>query len=408
MNKETKELQARMEKQRKSVRKEQMMKTAERRIEVEGIRDGFVLGRDEKGRKINLKVDFDGWKVILGRRVELIAEIGQDFKEGDPIPRKTIYSSYDIYGAVRSLKHLRVSYRTELNKNEAFFKTLDSLHSLLASKGSGLKNEDLQKIANELEGDVEDLSKKRSAYKLLARWKLEDVPGMLREASESADFFRRSNTIGAACAKLVAFKNRFGKWRERQVFNISGYNRAREEGLRRVRDSRLRDFLIESSIKLESENGFGVASTIVSDWDAIQKIRKARNRITERKNDEALALVEECGKALPKWLRPGLREAYSFISASMKENQNGWRNQARKMLGNFARYLGQRNTKYIQIELIKTQDTYLKDVISSVDKGNAAIREAVKNKELKFWRKKRLVKQAASHFRHAAIGLAVL
>jgi hypothetical protein len=74
------------------------------------------------------------------------------------------------------------------------------------------------------------------------------------------------------------------------------------------------------------------------------------------------------------------------------------------MLEKIARKFGQKNPRYIIIELKKTKDSYMDPIISHMEQGNAFVRESVSEK--RDWMKKKLLKRAASEYRQAAIKLA--
>ena len=190
------------------------------------------------------------------------------------------------------------------------------------------------------------------------------------------------------------------------MLDIDQYNQLREDGLRYIRDKRLGEMLTGLSDKLKKDEVMiGVARNLVSDWGIVQKLRIAQRRITERKPEETLAIIAECGKALnAEWLKPDLREAYAFISSSMKTKQNGWRNKARRMLENFARFLGQRNPRYAIVELRKTRDDYMDDAIKQMEHGNRAIRKAITG-NVNLWLEKKLLRYAADKYREAARAL---
>jgi hypothetical protein len=403
----SREIAAGMEKQRKKVRKKQRKKARERDLQVEGIEKGKMYGRDERGRKVDLKVNLKGWKTILGFKVELISQMGENFREGDLIPRKVIHTDTDIFKAVRSVKHVRGSHRSELQRNERLFKSIDELQSIVYTKGHTLNEDDLRRISKAICEYIEEVSKKRSGYKLLAKWKLQDVPSLLDQAMNEGNAFRRRNRLSVLCTKLTAFKERYGKWRERQIFNIDRYNQVREDGLRNIRDSRLRESLIELASRLGSDP-LGVAYTLAQDWEVIKDMRKAQRRITDNKPEEALGIIEKNGKAVKaEWLKRELREIFGFIAASSKNNHNKWRKKARKMLENFARFLGQRNTRYIIQELKKTRDRYTEPIVQDLENGNSCIRQSLRERR-SIGRKKSLIRAAASHYRQAAIKLALI
>lgn len=408
--KAAKNVQARMAKQRKDTRAKQRREARAKPVEVEGAEQEKVIGRDADGKKINMKVTLMGWKAILGHRVDLIEEIDPDSKRGDPIPTRVIYRDTDIYHAVRSLKHVRGSHRTELQRTERLFEAIDKLQSILNTEGHRLKKSELVWIRQRICTFIDDTSKTRSGRKLVAKFELEKVPGLLDQAMEETNAFRNRNRISVACTMLVVFKDEYGTKREKEILEEDRYNKAREIGLRQIRDIRLWKLLEELSGKLDDpKQAIGVIHTLYSDHEVVIKgMRKAKQHISKGNFDEALSIVENCGKSLKvEWLKRELRDVYEYISSSMKTSPKGWRAKARKMLENFARFIGQRNTGYIQIQLGKTRDSYMKPVVEEIKAGNQKISQAVKTKDIPYWRQKKLAKEAASCFRRATIGLVI-
>ncbi len=399
-------LASRMQQQRQEKSRSQQRFIEKRPILVEGIEDERIYGRDERGRKVDLKTKKNGSMVQLGFNREIIEQMGADFKEGDPIPRKIFYCETDIYNAVRSLKHMRKSHDLERERNERLANAIDQIHAILYTKNAGLKSEEILHLSSQLDSIAKAALKKTSGYKLLAKWKLDAVPDLLRNAAKEENAFKRTNLISSACAKLVAFKERHNRWRERQILRIDRYNAPREEGLRLVRDKRLSNLLIELSGTLVSNEAIKVGLNLAMDWEVIKKLRKAGEKITQGKHHESLLLIEESSKHIKsEYERSELGVAYSLIESSISDGKNGWRKDARSLIENFARKIGQRNPRYIIIELKKTNDKYLESAIGQMEQGNALIRESLT--ESRFWMKKKLLKQAALAYRQAAIGLAI-
>jgi len=229
---------------------------------------------------------------------------------------------------------------------------------------------------------------------------------MLEEAASEKELFKKRNLVSRACALLVAFKERYGRWRERQIFRMDQYELVRESALRRIRDERLRKLLLGLAGKLDSKESVGVANTLAADWEIIKDLRKAQKCISKGRFEDALAIVEESGKRIKsEGLRHSLGKPYLFIKRSMKGGKNGWRADARAMLEHFCRYLGQRNTRYIIQEMKKTGDCYIEGAVTAMENGNSWIRKSLT--EQREWMKRKMLRYAASAYRSAAVHIAI-
>jgi len=308
-------------------------------------------------------------------------EMGDDFVEGDAIPRGTVISTTDIYHAVRLEKYVPRSHSAERRRDDALCQELDKYHAMLSVEGVHLDSKQLSGIYDKLEAFNADVARSDSGYKLLANRKLGGVLKKLDNAMKEADPFTKAGMISRACALLVAFKNRFSIWRDGQVQGINDYNKVREDGFRAMRDLRLKGVLLDLAKKLESEEGLGVACTLVSDRVMISALRVAKAKIAMGKHSEALNIIRACGESLKsEWLKRPLRDAYLFITHSMADRRIGWRKEARIIIEGSARLLGQRNPRYILDELKKTRDAYLEgegNAIALMEAGNRKIREAL-------------------------------
>ncbi len=380
----SRDLADRMEKQRAADRSAQRRLMRGRQFMLAGVNADHIYGVDEGGRRVDLKVNTYGWNVLLEFRRER-ASIDEGFMEGSHIPSATVASTTDIYHAVRAMKHIREEYPRELERNEALCKNIDELHAMLYIKGDKFDDKRLGEIRGMLAAYDAEAAGSGSVQKQLASRKMDDVLARIDEAMGRTGFKKRTN-ITAACALLTSFKTRYLR-REGQVAGINLYDQVREDGLRAIRDRRLKGVLSNLARKLEGEEGLGVACTLISDRVMISAMRVAKEKVSRGKHDEALRIIRVCIDALKgDWFKRQLQPAHDFVRSRKDAGGSGWREEARGMLESFARLLGQRNTRYILDELKKTNDAYLQGegkTIAWMEYGNAKIREALVGEPLR-------------------------
>jgi len=405
-SKAAKDYHERMLRQGRRKRAEGRRRALERQLTFDCIHGRRMYAIDAEGRRVDLKAEFSDWKVVLTFTKEDAGRMQRDFRKGDRIPKKTVVVRTDIYHAVRLLKHIQGRHKAEIKMAEELFEKINPAHWDLYKERSTISQQKLEAVQKRILGCIEEASKKTGGYKTLAGIRLAEVPKALEEMVAENGASTKEERVRRACNELAAFKLRYGEWRDDQIADIDMYEKVRNDGLRPERDRRLQDLLLELAGKLEGRNSIGVAFTLAVDWEVIKKLRKAKKSITRNKPDEALEAIADCGRVLKaEWLKEDLRKVYKFISGSAKSRPLGWRNEARRMLEEFARYLGQRNTRYIITELNKTKDSGMEEVTAGMETGNARIRQALKDG--RFWLKKKLLKEAGMAYRKAAVALAI-
>jgi hypothetical protein len=243
------DLAAGMEKQRRRDRARRCSMKG-RQLMLEGVNADHIYGVDESGRRVDLKVNADGLKVLIGFKRE--RALGEGFVEGDPIQRTTVVSTTDVYHAVRAMKYIRQAHAKELKRNEALCQNIDALHALLYTRGNLIDERRLTEIRDMLAAYNAEESGSSSVYKQLASRKMDEVLEKLAQAIWERTAFKRRSSITQACSLLTAFKNRY-LWREGQVMGINIYDKVREDGFRAIRDHRLKGVLLDLAKKLEGD-----------------------------------------------------------------------------------------------------------------------------------------------------------
>lgn len=401
---ETLALAGRMQQQRTRDMEKDRKRILEHPLRFDCVQGGKLYARDDSGRRVDLKVELKDWKVTIGLRREDIEKMGPDFVEGNRVPREIVYTTTDIYRAVRLVRHIQERHDAEMKDIIGLLCGVDLAHAHTLTEGREMDAKQLEEVRLALIPPLEEVSKKKAAYKYLSSFKFADALELLKKAEGENDQPMKRSLIYPACATLVAFKNRYGRWRGRQVTKMDVYEQAREDGLRRVRNSRMRSLLIELADKFDKRDAIGVACTMAADYEMIERLGTAQEKIKKGKFDEVLGIIEDCGASVKaEWLKEKLRGVYRFVKRSMKAGQNGWRAEARRMLEEFSRYLGQRNAKYVAAEMNETGDAGLDDFMRSLEAGNAKVDKSLEEKA--FWNKRKRLKEAAALFRKAVAAL---
>jgi hypothetical protein len=399
LNKAQLDLLIRLQNQHQQKRTQQKETIQSRQIMVEGLIKGKLMGRDEKGKRINLKIIPHGWKWRIGITRET-PDKNTKITDKTKVPKTTIWVETDIYHGVRMLQHMLETHSVELDDNDELLSRINPMHAKLA--GSGSKSDTLlASYVREISAIDEELSQKTSSHKQKGKAKLEKIPEKLNQAINQPA--RRGIHIGAATTKIPAFKRRYVEKRESEILGIDSYDEARECFLRMVRDDGLHELFNLLSAKLD-ENPIGVSKSIAADWEIIARLRVAQELIKKGDMDEALNQLTLCEKAAKvEWIQRGLSRVKNVFEAMRKTKFNGWRAQARVMMEDYARFIGQNNPKYVLLELQQSKEDYLAPFSKHVAEGNEWIRRSLAQKH--YYIQKKYAKFAARSFRRAVINL---
>lgn len=179
------------------------------------------------------------------------SEVEIKLKKGWNIPKKQVVIVTDIFRAVRLCKHLREGYDAEIKKKNCMLKELEKINAEmneLQIRGN-VKKEELAFFLSQLSSYYETSKRWKSSTKLLAKKYFEDALTYLKDGMETNEGHRRNILLIGACAKLTAFRNRFGYWRDKSIGKLQAWNSLRECSLRAKRDGYLKS-LVEDYIRL--------------------------------------------------------------------------------------------------------------------------------------------------------------
>ena len=303
----------------------------------------YYKGRSEAGkflkipksRKLNMIMDANGREVLISTNREKSHEITRE-TDGKPIPREKAFHRYDLFEAVRSRMHIREGHKKEVAALKDFLSMAIQIHDSLIENRRELADSDLLEFKCQVEQMIPDSVKWESAYKLLGKFKLEDVPLLLEEAVGNR------SRLSIALTKLASLMERVSKWRPRQMNGIDRFNYKRECVLRHLRDSHLKGSLYVISNGLAGNNGAinlarlnhdlemaGVCEDITNglsgkgkkDWDRIkEKIillgRGIADEGTKNKLRAAFKRMADASKGRTSEIRKAVTETRRFLLSS--------------------------------------------------------------------------------------------
>jgi len=389
-NKRQLDLIARLHSERVAKRQAQQAEAASRRIQVFGFVGRRLKGQDQDGKHIDLKIESLGWKWRVGFKR----------KNGDG------WVDTDSYHAVRMFGHIKQTHQGELFDNDLLLAQIDPMHAALASGGRKTGSL-LQEYIDAINSICIELARKENEHKQEGREKLSEATPLLEDAVVNPS--KRPIRVGAASSKMPAFKTRYVEGREEEIFGIDGYEKPRGEFFRSVRHQSLLEMFYELAAKLQ-DNPIGMVNSMKSDRDIIFAMREGQNLLRAGNIDGALDQIVLCQDlAKVDWICKGVDRVRSTFEAMRKAGFNGWRAEARGMMEDYARFIGQGSPRYVYDELAETNDAYLKACLIHLQSANLWIQSALNQKSPSKYQKIRLQKKdarrAASEFRLAIVAL---
>lgn len=389
-NKRQLDLMARLHTNRVARQQAQRDQADSRRIRVFGFVGRRLKGQDGNGRRIDLKIESLGWKWEIGfqRGARSRNEDGNDWVDTDS------------YHAVRMFGHIGQTHTSELFDNDQLLAQIDPMHAVLASRGQKT-DALLQDYIDAINSICIELDRKENEHKQEGKGKLEEVPPLLEQAIEQQS--NKPIRVGAASSKIPAFKSRYVEDREEEIFGIDGYEQPREGFFRTIRDNGLHELFNELAGLLR-DNPIGMVKSLKSDRDIIFALRDAQDFLRAGNMDEVLNQLVLCQRlAKVDWICRGVDRVKDTFEAMRKAGFNGWRAQARGMMEDYARFLGQGNPRYVYDELAATGDPYLKACLAHLKAANRWIQSSLNQKHYGY--KKRDARRAESEFRQAVVAL---
>ena len=322
--------------------------------------EGSLGNKARYPKMILLKMKRDNSQLIhsLG-----LKEIENDMKKGKDSPKKTITIATDIFRAVRLCKHLREGYQKEINEKNKFLEEAEFFNAELSElqRRGGIKVDELKIFLEKIDGESGFIKKTagwKTAEKLLAKDYLEGASDFLKKAIETDNGSERSRFVAAACAKMTAFRNRLGEWRDKKIGKFSAWNFLRECSLRKVRDDYLKTLFDDFLRIIRNEKlRFAAVTNWNTDMRYYNMLLKAEQAIDEGKSyGEVRALLVELYK-ISRYSR--IKDDVVRIGKLLKDDFS----TAKTAMEKLELLLTVSNPFYVFDELEKTNDAYLSDFL---------------------------------------------
>ncbi|MEM3499411.1 MAG: hypothetical protein QXI17_01970 [Candidatus Bilamarchaeaceae archaeon] len=192
-------------------------------------------------------------------------EIERRMKKGKEAPKKYVFVSTDIFSAVRLCKHLRESYKKEIDSKNQILEELEKMNSemnALILRGK-VKKEEVMFFIEALSSYSKVAVRWRSAEKFLAKEYLNKTIEFLQKSANTHNGKEKTMFLAGACAKLTALRNRLGEWRDKGIGKLLAWNDLRECALRAKRDFYLKSLVEEYIILLTEERK---AFSVLHSW----------------------------------------------------------------------------------------------------------------------------------------------
>ncbi len=242
-------------------------------------------------------------------------------------PKRII--STDRYRALRMMRHIQENYEGELNKNQKVLDEIIGKNLELAEKHANIPA--IIELRKGLAGIRDSLKLIRAPTKRLGVGKLRSAVEKLEHIENVENGFEREKLVGPACFLIVAFRNKYGEQRPKEIERIETYVKKREGFLLGLRDEFLVDAL-KSWVSALSNNGYASHNVWLRDKAFSERLMK----ILEEEN-EILEHLVPVGVALrSRYNVNHLRYAYTLL----KEGKTG---TGKRYIREFAFALGTKN-----------------------------------------------------------------
>ncbi len=326
----------------------QLQKVMNPAVLFEKLRGQTEIGKREDGKEVKTKAPAELSLFVRGIFVSLFIGVADrsylstaadadSLVREDVHRRNTIPILTDLFHAVRLFKHIKEGYRQEL----AGTKTVCRLEELNASLACTNADGEVKLVIDALLTLQEKMRRKSSATKLMAFAKMDHSRKLLEKAI--ADPSHKVILIGAACACLVAARNRYENWRIKEVLRHGSYAYLRECSLRAERDAFIRQKLHELILLCSHSD----ASARIFLWAKDELVMNVL------KNASISNLEETIGQlGAISWGKKYVINANDLLKKDEKEKAML---ELRKLLF----YLSANKPYYIAEQVEKTGDSYL-------------------------------------------------
>ncbi len=302
---------------------------------------------------------------LVGRKTPLFGKI----------PKRNVSSRTNIYRAMRMLKHIIESARNEIEKRDEVLEKIERINSRLYEKQNRISSDELSSMLAELNTTGATLRRKISACKRLAFYMLEDSGSMLSDfRSISSELRGKQLNVARACAKLTAFRNRYGRWRDEQVGKIIAYNYLRACSLRTHRDEEVVTSIKKLAKRLypEQKSAFVHAARLTVSKKIYEALRKAEAAFEKRNVKAGMTALYEAANVFS---RTKVKDKKTKTKIQNLIESEKFSRKELEYLKNLVASVGWGMPWYIADELEKTCEPYMAECIRRLRSASRLISE---------------------------------
>ncbi len=358
------------------------------------------MGTDEEGIQRPCRtlkgfhIVVDRWYVRMGFKKEdherlkgqSWQEIEARLKDGD-VPRTLVRFDTHIISAVRTIKHLRSGYQSEIAETDALLAELAEANLALGERKRGIAQADIEAALAALGAVDEALARKEVAVKkMVARGRIAWAAEKFRKAASLPEGGQRDMEFSRGLAVMVSIRNRLSAWRDRQVAGIVEFNLQKECALRLERDRWLFSQLSRFSEMPQAIHAYSVSDRAkIEALDQMRKMLRFRKhsgpalefirsqadmfRVKRRDNRDAERLI----KTAEEGIQPpvGLNVDYQLgrLRAIYRNVRDGNKDRAREHIDSLKLFVMANKPTFILDELGKEPDMYLGPVLEALGKA---------------------------------------
>ncbi|MBD3398676.1 hypothetical protein GF412_05540 [Candidatus Micrarchaeota archaeon] len=258
-----------------------------------------VMGVDSRGEYIRIgsrqkmKLELlDSGLVLMGTGLEQ-GWAGKRIIGG--VPQRV--STLDIYSATRRAMEIQEGLEAGKQWRNEALPEIEKMNSMLYcfwDWGSPIWIYSYKGVLESLHAALENTINplKTEAAEMLVK-----AAGLVAETSAAPNLSEKGKWAASACACLTAFRNRIGKWRDRQVEGMIAYNKMRERYLRSERDWRVWKALKRLVAVYSGERRWPIFGRGQKDLRYVQKLGEIASSPRKRaaKTEMIAGLAKEMG-----------------------------------------------------------------------------------------------------------------
>lgn len=192
--------------------------------------------------------------------------------------KKARIETTDIYNAVRKARHVWEGYVGDIAKRDRLLRKTEMIHAHIKCRGKGYSDADFEKRVASLGRIFRSVKRYTSDLNEEGKARFAEARETLVAAEKTENRSVRMRLLYNACAKLVAFGNDFGVWRDEQAIYTKMFNQLRERTLRAERDARLLKLLC----RWEKMLGGNLGHAAMNVWKKDAQFAKTMVELSEK------------------------------------------------------------------------------------------------------------------------------